>query len=361
MSNCTFLASRVARPCAGQPNRLPAKIKALFQSISLLLIIFVAAPLTGQAQTIKIATIAPDGTSWMQAMRQGAAEVKKRTDGRVKLRFYPGGVMGDDKSMLRKIRIGQLQGGALSGSGLALISPDANLYGLPYLFRSYAEVDYVRQRMDDYMLQGLLEAGFIGFGLIEGGFAYLLSNTPINTVDELRGRKVWIPEDDKISLAGLQALGVAPVPLPLTDVLTGLQTGLIDTVGNSPSGAIALQWHTKVKYLTDTPLFYIYGALVVQRQAFERLSRQDQAIVREVLNGVFIKLNTQNRLDNQSARRALEKQGIRIIAVNPKQQAAWQARVVAAMDRLGQQGLFSLSGLQTLRRHLDAYRRASGG
>lgn len=330
-------------------------------TLLLLFVVSIAIPLSVPAQTFKIATIAPDGTSWMRAMRQGAADIKKRTDGRVKLRFYPGGVMGDDKSMLRKIRIGQLQGGALSGGGLSQVYPDANLYGLPYMFRSFAEIDYVRQRMDSQILQGLQDAGFIGFGLSEGGFAYILSNDPISSADDLRGRKIWVPEGDQISLAGLQALNVSPVPLPLTDVLTGLQTGLIDTVGNSPTGAIALQWHTKVKYLTDTPLFYIYGALVLERKAFERVSSQDQASVRAELTAVFAKLNTQNRRDNESARRALQKQGISFIATNPQQQAVWQTRVAGTMDRLGQQGLFSQAGLQTLRQHLDAYRRANGG
>ena len=233
--------------------------------------------------TLKIATIAPDGTTWMREMRAGADEVDKQTQGRVKFKFFPGGIMGDDGSVLRKIRIGQLQGGAFAGGSLSAIYPDAQLYSLPMLFRSYAEVDYARERMDSTLRKGLEDAGFVPIGFTEGGFAYLFSKQTINSQNDLKKTKIWVPEGDLVSTTAFQSAGVAPVPLPFADVYTGLQTGLLDTVATLPTAAIAFQWHTKLKTFVDVPLIYVIGVLAINRTSFEQISPEDQAVVRKVM------------------------------------------------------------------------------
>lgn len=317
-------------------------------------------PLQVSAQTFKIATILPDGSAWMNAMREGADEVTRRTEGRVKFRFFPGGVMGNDKSVLRKIRIGQLQGGAVTAGGLSDIYPDTQVYGLPFVFRSYGEVDYVRKRLDPVILKGLEEHGFVSFGFGEGGFAYLMSDDPIPGVEELRQQKVWIPEGDNISRAAFEAVGVSPISLPLTDVLTGLQTGLIDTVATSPVGAIALQWHTRVKYLTDTPLLYLYGTMVVDKRAFKRLSAKDQAVVREVMGQVFAKIGRGNRKDNEEARRVLREQGVTFVEPPADKLQQWREQVAVSMKRLEKQGdAYSPETYEQVRRYLEEYRNAA--
>ena len=320
------------------------------------LIAVVITPAYGK--TFKIATIAPDGTRWMTELKNGANEIKKRTDGRVKFRFYPGGVMGNDKSVLRKIRIGQLHGGAITGGGLQNIDPDSQVYSLPLAFRSHEEVDYVRQHMDQAIIDGLYENGFVSFGLSEGGFAYLMSDLPLGSVRELKKQKVWAPEDDKIGRAAFEAIGVSPIPLPLTDVLTGLQTGLIDTVAASPMGAIALQWHTKVKYLNQTPLIYLYGTMIVNRKTFEKISKDDQQVVREVMSNVFARLDKINREDNQKAYAALKKQGIEFIATAEDSKTQWANAVEDATNNLVKAGVISNEITQTMSKHLDDFRQS---
>lgn len=312
-------------------------------------------PLPVAAVTLKIATAAPDGTAWMEEFRKGAEVVRQRTAGRVEFRFYPGGVMGNDKSVLRKIRIGQLQGGAITGGGLAEIYADAQIYSLPFIFQSLAEVDYVRAKMDTLLLQGLEKEGFVGFGISDGGFAYLMSNQPVQAVDELKQLKVWVPEGDVISHTAFQSVGVHPVSLPLTDVLTGLQTGLIDTVAASGVGAIALQWHTRVKYLTDTPLIYLYGTLVVSARAFNQLQAQDQAVVREVFAAVLARLNAQSRQDEVRARAVLQQQGIEFVPLK-QESDGWHAVVEQTTHRLTERKVFSEEMLQVLQQHLREYR-----
>jgi len=313
-----------------------------------------------EAKTFKIATIFPDGTSWMNTVREAANEISKRTEGRVKFRFYPGGVMGNDATVLRKIRIGQLHGAAMTSGGVANISSDSQIYNIPFAFNSYAEVDYVRQRMDSQIIEGLKQKGFISFGLSGGGFAYLMSNSELEAIDDLKNQKVWSPQGDRISRVALESLGVTPIPLPLTDVLTGLQTGLINTVGSSPIGAIALQWHTRVKYLTDVPLLYLYATLVMKRKAFEKLSAQDQKTVDEVMRRTFKKISEKNRQDSTAAREALKAQGIKFVKLQDFKRQEWNKLVSQAMNDLAEQGHFSKHMLKTLREHLNDYRQSAG-
>ncbi len=314
------------------------------------------------AQTLKIATMAPDGTVWMKKMRQAGADIMKKTEGRVKFKFYPGGVMGSDKSVLRKIRIGQLHGGAITSGALAQIHPDSQLYGLPLLFRSYKEVDYVRDRMDEQMVKALEPRGYVAFGVAESGLAYLMSRQPVLSIQNLREQKVWVLEGDVISQTFFEVAGVSPIPLPVSDVHTALQTGLIDTVGTPPIGAIAMQWHTKGKYMTDAPLLYTYGMIVIDRRAFARLSRDDQVTVQEVIARVTKDLNKRNREDNRSAGQALRNFGIKFV-IPPKEELANLRRVAAeARKRLGNKGIYTPAVLKTLESHLETYRNknASG-
>ena len=327
----------------------------MLRSLSYLFLLCLS--VVAQAQVFKIATILPDGTSWMNTVREAASEIEVRTNGRVTFRFYPGGVMGNDTTVLRKIRIGQLHGGALTGGGVAEIYPDSQLYNIPFAFNSHAEVDYVRQHMDSQIIEGLKQGGFISFGLSGAGFAYLMSTNPLMSVEDLQHQKVWSPQGDRISNAAFASIGVSPVSLPLSDVLLGLQTRLVNTVGSSPLGAIALQWHTRVNYLTDMPLLYLYATLVVTREAFEKLSPVDQAIVYEVMGKASNKVSEQNRKDNEAAREVLKNQGIIFITPALEKRQEWHEKVSQAMTDLSIQGYLSATMLQTLRGHLHDYRQ----
>jgi len=288
-----------------------------------------------QATTLKIATIVPDGTTWMKQLRAAAKQVDQGTDGRLKIRYYPGGVMGSDQSVLRKIRVGQLHGGAITGGGLMRLYPDAELYSLPFLFRDLGEVDHVRQVMDEKFIAGLKAKGFISYGISEGGFAYLMSNRPVRRTEDLHGLKIWIPEGDQTNARAFNTLGITPIPLPVTDVLTGLQTGLIDTVATSPIGAIALQWHTRVKYLTQVPLAYLYASLIIKESALKRVSAADRAVLRQAMQDAFTRLNRQNRKDEKGALAALAQEGITFIKPSPQELAGWErhaAHTIAEMD-----------------------------
>lgn len=322
----------------------------------ILLALLMLLPLTGAATTFKIATLSPDGSSWMQKFRAAAKTIRERTDGRVKFKFYPGGVMGDDKAVLRKIRIRQLQGGAIASGALSAIYPDSQIYNLPMQFRNLAEVDAVRARLDQRLLDGLKQKGFVSFGIAEGGFAYLLSQYPITTVAELRRHKAWVPDIDRMSREAIEAFDIQPIPLPMGDVLTALQTGLVDTVAAPPIVTLALQWHTQVKYLLDLPLLYSYALMIIDKRAFDRLKPSDQKIVHEVMGQTFREIDRQNRVDNEQAMTALRQQGIEFLQPAPAAREEWESLAAKARRHLRKIEHFDPQLMAILQQTLDEMR-----
>lgn len=317
-----------------------------------------AAPL--QAQTLKIATIAPEGSYWMNDMRAGAAEVLQRTDGRVVFKFYGGGVQGSDKQVQRKMRTGQLHGGAFTSGSMFNFQKNADLYALPLMFDDIDEVSYVRDKLDPVLRQGLEDAGYVNFGFAGGGFAYMMSNRPLRSLADLSGQKVWTPEGDKISYAALQALGIAPVTMPLTDVMTGLQTDLLNSVTVSPVGAVVLQWHTKLKFITELPVAYVYAALLVEKRAFDRLSPQDQAVVREVMERIYRQFDKSSIAENDNAIQALLDNGLEWVKPEPTEVQTWRDIVTRSHREQAESGVFDVALLDELQGLLDDYRNGKG-
>ncbi len=309
-----------------------------------------------EAKTLKIATLAPAGTTWMEEMQRGADRIRERTDGRVRLKFYPGGVMGNDRSVHRKIRVGQLHGGAFTPGGLAQVDQTIQSLGLPLLFRSLAEVDYVRERMDPVIMRAMEANGFVVLGISEGGFVRILSKQPMRDLETIRGSKVWIPEGDEIGQVLYEALGINPIALPISDVFTGLQTGLIETVTVNPTGAIAFQWHSSTGYMTSVPLSYLIGVLALDKQAFDRLIVSDQAIVREEMAAAFARMDKLNREDNEAALTALAAQGIEFVEPEPAEFERWKSISDAAIETMIGNGLISAEIVDRLRGYLQSYR-----
>ena len=313
-------------------------------------------PASAPAVDFKIATVAPEGSQWMQEIRTAAADIKTGTDGRVVVKLYGGGVMGNEKQVLRKIRIGQLQGGAFTAGGLAEKYPDIVIYGLPMIFDTQDEVDFVRQKMDATLISGLEQAGFVSFGFAGGGFARIFANRPVAGTDDMRGQKIWVPEGDRVSAAAMQALHLSPVALPVTDVLTGLQTGLLDVVAAPPVGVIALQWHTRVKYMTSTPLMYTMGLMAVDAAAFEKLDAADQAVFRDAMSAVYRRLDQKSATDDEAAQKALQAAGIRLIEARETDVKNWRDAMAAANRQLGEEGVFTPALLAQLQGYLQEFR-----
>jgi TRAP-type C4-dicarboxylate transport system substrate-binding protein len=311
------------------------------------------------AKTYKIATVSPDGLAWMKQLRAGAKEVETLTEGRVKFKIYPGGVQGDDFTVLRKMRIGQLHGGVVASSSLTRFYPDLQIYSLPLQFRDNEEVDFVRQRMDDTIQQGLRDNGMETFHLTETGFAYLLSQKPVSTLEQMQSLKIWVPDGDPIAARIIESFGVSPIPLYLTDVLAGLQTGLINAVAVPPLVALALQWHNHVQFMTELPLMYTYSMLTLDEKTFAKMDEGDQVIVREVMNRVFKKIDAANRADNEKAYAALLSQDIEKVDPDLSGIEAWRKQAGQTIEDLVAADELSQQSVDRLRRNLGDYRSSS--
>ena len=301
--------------------------------LSLMFSLLMAAP--AAAQVVKIATLAPDGSAWMRELRAASAEVKKGSGGRVDVKFYPGGVMGNDAVVLRKMRLGQLQGGVLTSSELSLVYPDATAYSLPFLLGSWDEVARVRASVDPMLAKGFQQRGIRMLGVTGLGFAYLMSDRPLRTRADMGGIKLWIPSNDEIAARTFKMGGVNTIPLPLGDVFTSLQTGLVDTVVNTPSGAIVLQWHGKLKHMVDLPLTFVVGFLVVDEKAWKKIAPADQAVLAAAFASAGKRMDANIRRDDDAALAAMKKQGTVVAPMDPAETQRWRAfgaRVTADME-----------------------------
>jgi len=261
------------------------------------------------AVDIKIATLAPNQSQWMQDMRAAGKTIEEQTAGQVKLKFYGGGIQGTEDKVLQKIKIGQLHGGTFSATNFMGDYGAINLYGLPFVFESWEEMRYVSEKMDVRLQSGFADLNYVTFGFA-GSFSVVLSNEPISKYEDMKGKKVWLPQGDFVSYEALRRLKLSPVSLPVTDVLTGLQTGLLDIAAAPPEIAVALQWHTRVKYVTDMPVMFALSFLAVNKRVFERLSADDQSIVTHVLSGVYKSLDGQAEAESENAVEALINIGI---------------------------------------------------
>jgi len=268
-----------------------------------------------ETYTFKFATLVPPDTAWMKQVRQWADTVKLKSNGRLVFKIYPGGVMGDEPDVLRKIHGRQLQGAFFTGYGIGRIYSPARVLEVPFLFRSRNESGYVRDRMMKEIAAGFEKNGFILLGWPEVGFVHFFSKLPINSLEQLKQRKIWLWQGDPLGEAFASAAGVSPVPLSIVDVYTQLSTnhGSIDTVYNSPFGALAFQWHTHLKYASNIPMTNAIGSLVVSQRFFDRLPADLQQLLRETGAATAERINQISRRDNDKSIQLLKKDGIQFM------------------------------------------------
>lgn len=311
-----------------------------------------------KGRVLKIATLAPEGSSWMKALTALNAEVMAKTQNQVQIKIYPGGVMGDEKDMLRKMQIGQIHGAVLTAASLSSIFPEMDVLQIPFLFQSYEEVDFVMAKMDGLFRKGLEENGYVLLAWSEGGFVYLMSNSPIASLGEFRKAKVWTWEDSPMAKAIFDEAGISAIPLSIPDVLVGLQTGLVDVVYAPPQGAIALQWFTRVKYFLDVPLLYLVGGIVVSKKAFQELSPAQRTVLLESSLTHMRRLKEIIRKENQEAVRVMEKHGVKLLSPARDQVKEFKKLSDKALQRPAAQS-FSREVLEEALAHLEAFRKGA--
>ncbi len=273
----------------------------------------------------KIATLAPEGSVWINQFKEFSQEVTDKTGGEVGFKIYPGGIMGDDQAMYRKMRVGQLQGGGFAMTGISQIVPDFRVMALPFFLRSYAEVDTLSRGLVPHFKQRFAEQGMEFIAMTEVGFLYAMSTVPITTIDDMKANTCWTPTGDPVSSSFFSTLGISPVQLSIPDVLSSLQTGLVNTVFNSLYGSIVLQWFTKARYINDTPFGYAYGAFLLDSKAMKKLPKEHAVVIQQSADKYFPALIEKTRASNAESKGILEKQGIQFTHSSPETVAQLQS------------------------------------
>ncbi len=277
----------------------------------LLTLAFATTPaLAHKTWVLKFATLAPAGTTWVKLLEEWAQKVEMESGGRLVFKIYPGGVQGDEPDVLKKIRFGQLQGGAFTGYGIGQIYSPARVLELPFLFGNIDEIDYVRKRLMPSIEQGYRDNGYELVGWMEVGYIYFFSREPIATLDDLRKCRIWYWQGDPLGKAFFDASGLSPVPLSIIDVYTSLSTGMIDTVYAPPLGAIALQWFTKTRYITNVPMANGIGSLVVSRRFYQDLPQDLQNLLKRTGNETGARLIEATRRDNHESLALMQERGM---------------------------------------------------
>ena len=255
----------------------------------------------------------------------------------MKFKFYAGGISGDEKDVVKKVRIGQLHAAAFTGVGLGEIAPEVRILDAPWLFKSDKEVDFVYKTFAKQLSAAIDKSGYVLLGWTELGPVHVFTQSPLKEPEDMKEHKMWVWEGDPIAQAAYAALGVSPIPLSIVDVMSSLQTGLINGVYGPPMGVVALQWFQRTKYIYPVPMARSAGAILLSKKAFDDLSKENQAILLEVAGRHLKKLNEQSRLENAQALASLQKQGLTLTA-------APSAATMARLDALGKTARRQLAG-----------------
>ena len=237
---------------------------------------------SARADELRIATLAPSGSPWMEVLDKAQGEIKDKTAGRVTLKYFEGGSQGDERDFVQKIKLGQLDGAAVTAVGMSMIDESIRVLELPMMFQSAEELDYVADNMWPYFQAKFEKNGYKLMDRGEVGWIYFLSKTEVKTLADLKGLKLWQWGDDRLVGAVFKKLGVNGVPLGVPEVDAGLTSGRINACYSSPVAAVALQWYTKVKYMTSMPMSFAIGATVVSLKAYNKLSADDKKTVDEI-------------------------------------------------------------------------------
>jgi TRAP-type C4-dicarboxylate transport system substrate-binding protein len=272
--------------------------------------------------TVKLATLAPDGSVWHKILKEMGNEWRERTEGRVTLRIYAGGVAGDDPDMVRKIRIGQLHAGSLTVAGLGDIDPAFGVFSIPLFFDSEREFSYVLEQLTEELRARLEAKGFVLLHWGHGGWVHLFSKTPVSTVSDLKKVKMFTWAGDDSIFQVWKGAGFHPVALAATDILTGLQTGLIDGLPTTPLAALSMQWFRHTDYMLEPGIAPLLGATVISKKAWSRISGPDRAAVLQASRRVQQRLMVEIPRKDLEAVEEMKRRGLVVVGVESEEHLA---------------------------------------
>lgn len=283
---------------------------------------------------IKMATLAPKGSTWFRTLQEIGREWERLSGGKVVLRLYPGGVVGDERDMIRKMRIRQIQGAALTSLGLSDIDRIIGAFQLPMFYHSQEELDAIRTALDGEIRAAFSEKGFEILNWGDAGWIRFFSKRPLVTPGDLKKAKLFVWSGDTLGLGLLKSLAFNPVALATTDILPGLQTGLIDTYGTAPAAALSFQWFEYTPYMTNFPWAPLVGATVIKRDVWEQIPVALRLELKAVAERKAVDLHETMARNEEEAIAAMVARGLIVVKLDEETKAEWMREMQAAYPRL---------------------------
>ncbi len=291
---------------------------------------FLAGPLAGQ--TIKIGSLAPEGSPWDNALKKMAADWGRISGGRIQMRIYPGGVAGDEQDMVRKMRIRQLDAAAITGIGMTVIIPDFLAVQLPLLLQTDAELDYVLERMKPLYERQLEEKGFKLIMWTMAGWAHIFSRQPVVYPDDLKKQKLHVQPDQPEEMQAWKSAGFRVVPVPSTEVLTALQSGMLDAFALTALTGAALQWFALAPNMTSMNWAPMLAGIVISESAWRRIPEELHPRLMEAAAVVERSLKEETARLEEEATAVMKQYGLKIHQTPPDALRQWEAVVEKGFD-----------------------------
>jgi TRAP-type transport system periplasmic protein len=329
--------------------RLAAKLLVLLVAVAV-----ITSTLHAQNVAIKLATIVPDGSIWDKSLKQMGADWSKATAGRITTTVYSGGTQGDDPTVLRKIRLNSLQAASLTAVGLANIDWSFNVFNLPFFFENYDELNAVLEKLTPVLRQRAEAKGFVLVHWGHAGWLQVFSKRPVQTLADLKTIKLYTSAGDDRMTQWYKANGFQPRAMAMTDILTGLSTGMIEGMPSTPLASMAYQWHKQTPFMLDIGLAPFLGGTVVAKRVWDSIPAADRAKMIEVSAGVEQQLRVEVPKADALAVAMMGAQGLKVTKATG---AEWrQEAEVLTQTMRGQMVPPDIFDLAVKER--DAYRKA---
>lgn len=332
--------------------------RCLWAALLAAAILFTGPANAGPTQ-IKVALITPEGSTWTNTLHEMGDALKKQTGGEVELTIYAGGVSGDELDVLRKMRANRIHAAGFSGVGLGVVLPQIRILEAPLLFRNYDEIDFVKEKLYNDFAAEFEKKGYVLLGFAEAGFVYFYADIDPSGPDAIRKLKMWAWKGDPVAQTFLETFGIKTFPLNLADVNTGLETGMIDSFYSPPLAAVAFQWYSRIRYMLDYPMVNSTGALLMNKRIFQRLSANNQEILKSLSRQYCQKLVDLTRRDNQEALAVLEEAGVRPVPPTDAQKAAFAKSARQTWEK-NMPDLYPRSLFDKVQTLLEAFRKDKG-
>lgn len=302
--------------------------------VRFLLALFLASALSPAQTLVRLGTLVPKGSRWHEILLTMGEEWKKSSGGKIELKIYPGGEQGDEPEMVQKLRIKKLQAVALSGAGLSGIDAAVSALQIPMMLSSYEELDFVRDRISARLEKGLAQRGFIVLNWGDAGWVHFFTKQPALHPDEIRKMKLCVLQGDNSTFELYKINGFRPVSLAATDILTGLQTGLIEAFQSPPLIALSNQWFGGAKNMLDIPFAQLVGATVISKDVWDKIPAPVQKEMMESAKVAGVALREEIRKAEASSVPLMQQFGLNVVKADPKAVAEWRQLAEAIWPKL---------------------------